>query len=176
MNHCALLHKGRQLPIWISVHKTHFDGQIRFPFSVVSGQSRNWNPDFLVKLEFLGQAGSASTLKMSVGAPVEPECGKTGKPVFPLQLGPDPDFRIFNGTSVILRSSLIRGYPYHVCRCPGPAVIKQNGRETDFPVFPVPDPEFPGSVHPGVFLGSARTQPYPSCSWSWAGVLDSSLP
>ena len=44
--------------------------------------------------------------------------------------------RIFNGTSVILRSSPIRGYPYHVCRCPSSAVIKQNGRETVFQVFP----------------------------------------
>jgi len=116
---------------------------------------------------------------MSVGAPVEPQWGKTGKPVFRLYLGPDPDFRIFNGTSVILRSSPIRGYPYRVCRCPGSAVIKQNGRETDFPVFPdfpVPDPEFPGSVHPGVFLGSARAQRYPTWGPRGLGPRNTSHP
>ena len=112
-------------------------------------------------------------------APVEAQWGKTVKPVFRLQLGPDPEFRIFDGTSVILRSSPIRGYPYHVCRCPGSAVIKQNGRERDFPVFsgfPVPDPEFPGSVHPGVILGSARTQRYPTCGHRGSGSLNSYLP
>ena len=42
-------------------------------FFVISGRSRNGNPDFLVPLESLGQAGSAGTLQMSVGAPVEPQ-------------------------------------------------------------------------------------------------------
>ena len=55
-----------------------------FPFSVFSGHSGNGNPDFLVPLESLGQAQSAGTLQMSVGAPVEPQLGKTGKPVFRL--------------------------------------------------------------------------------------------
>ena len=55
-----------------------------FPFSVISGQSGNGNPDFLVRLESLGQARSAGTLQMSVGALVEPQLGKTGKPVFRL--------------------------------------------------------------------------------------------
>ena len=53
-----------------------------FPFSVFSGRSGNGNPDFWVPLESLGQAQSAGTLQMSVGAPVEPQLGKTGKPVF----------------------------------------------------------------------------------------------
>ena len=53
-----------------------------FPFFVISGQSGNGNPDFLVPLESLGQAQSAGTLQMSVGALVEPEWGKTVKPVF----------------------------------------------------------------------------------------------
>ena len=55
-----------------------------FPFSVFSGHSGNGNPDFLVPLDSLGQARSAGTLQMSVGAPVEPEWGKTEKPVFRL--------------------------------------------------------------------------------------------
>ena len=37
-----------------------------------------------VPLESLGQAQSAGTLQMSVGAPVEAQWGKTGKPVFRL--------------------------------------------------------------------------------------------
>ena len=72
-------------------HKLQFDmshaifGIFRFfPFSVISGQSGNGNPDFLVPLESLGQARSAGTLQMSVGAPVEAQWGKTGKPVFRL--------------------------------------------------------------------------------------------
>ena len=44
-----------------------------FPFFVISGQSGNGNPDFLVPLESLGQARSAGTLQMSVGALVEPQ-------------------------------------------------------------------------------------------------------
>ena len=47
---------------------------------------------------------------------------------------------------MILRSRLICGYPYFVCRCPGSAVIEQNRAEPVFPVFPDfpdPDPEFP---------------------------------
>ena len=39
------------------------------------------------------------------------------------------EFQIFNGTSMILRSSLIRGYPYHVCRCLGSAQIRPNSRD-----------------------------------------------
>ena len=53
-------------------------------FSVISGQSGYGNPDFLVLLESLGQAQSAGTLQMSVGAPAEPQLGKTGKLVFRL--------------------------------------------------------------------------------------------
>ena len=52
-----------------------------FPFSVFSDRSGNGNPDFWVPLESLGQAQSAGTLLMSVSALVEPEWGKTGKPV-----------------------------------------------------------------------------------------------
>ena len=47
----------------------------------------------------------------------------------------------------------------------GSAAIRQNGRETDFPVFPdfpVPETGESNSVHPGVILGSARTQRYPT--------------
>ena len=55
-----------------------------FPFFVISGRSGNGNPDFLVPLDSLGQARSAGTLQMSVGAPVEAQWGKTGKPVFRL--------------------------------------------------------------------------------------------
>ena len=55
-----------------------------FPFSVISGQSGHGNPDFLVPLESLGQVQSAGTLQMSVGAPVESQWSKTGKPVFRL--------------------------------------------------------------------------------------------
>ena len=47
------------------------------PFSVISGQSGNENPDSLEPLEFLGQARSAGTLQMSVGALVEPQWSKT---------------------------------------------------------------------------------------------------
>ena len=53
-----------------------------FPYSVFSGWSGNGNPDFWVPLESLGQAQSAGTLQMSVGSPVEPQYGKTGKLVF----------------------------------------------------------------------------------------------
>ena len=53
-------------------------------FFVISGRSGNGNPDFLVPLESLGQARSAGTSQMSVGAPVEAQWGKTGKPVFRL--------------------------------------------------------------------------------------------
>ena len=35
----------------------------------------------------------------------------------------------------ILRSSPIFGYPCHVCKCPGLAVIEQNGRKRFFSVF-----------------------------------------
>ena len=66
---------------------------------------------------------------------------------------------------MILRSSPIPGYPYHVCSCPGSAVIEQNGRETDFP-----DPVPARSVHPGVILGSARTQRYPKIRISVSGL------
>ena len=115
---------------------------------------------------------------LSVGAPVEPRWGETGKPVFRLQLGPDPDLRISNGTSVILRSNLIRGYPQHDYRCPGLAVVEQNRAKPvfpDFPVpdpdFPVPDPEFPWSASPKAILRSAQTQEYPwlshNCTPSW---------
>ena len=61
-----------------------FDFSGFFPLSVISGQSVNGNPDFLVTLNSLGQARSAGTLQMSVGAPVEAQWGKTGKPVFRL--------------------------------------------------------------------------------------------
>ena len=65
-------------------HMQFSEFSVFFPFSVISGQSGKGNPDFLVPLESLGQARSAGTLQMSVGAPVEPQLGKTGKPVFRL--------------------------------------------------------------------------------------------
>ena len=55
-----------------------------FPFSVFSGHFGTGNPDFRVPLESLGQGRSAGTLQMSIGAPVEPQGGETGKPVFRL--------------------------------------------------------------------------------------------
>ena len=54
----------------------------RFPYFLANPETEI--QVFLVLLESLGQAQSAGTLQMSVGAPVEAQWGKTGKPVFRL--------------------------------------------------------------------------------------------
>jgi len=141
-----------------------------FPFSVISGQSGNENPDLLVLLESSGQARYAGTLQMSVGVSVE-------------QIGQKRE-NLFSGSSSIririsgflmapawsLGQAWSEGTP---TMSVGALVPEQNGRETD---FPVPDLEFPGSVHPGLILGSAWTQRYPTCGPRGPASLNSYLP
>ena len=97
-----------------------------FRFFRFSGRTGSGNPDLWAFLESLGQARSVGTHIIPVGSLGEPQLRQTGKTVF-------PDFRTnrvrksgFMGIFGILRLSLIRGYPYHSCRCPRWATKEQN--------------------------------------------------
>ena len=84
-----------------------------FRFFRFSGRTGSGNPDLWAFLESLGQARSVGTHTIPVGALSEPQLRQTGKTVF-------ADLRTnrvrksgFMGIFGILRSSPIRGYPYH---------------------------------------------------------------